>query len=235
MVDEPTGMKLKLFVAFGFYEKVNPSESDLQIFETGFRHAADNLKKHKQFISGVLCKNLEANGKYAYLNYAVFNTYEQNGLFIHDEFWTNLVLEGQGRHVINHHSGFAEKFLIANTHIKPLPKIPQTDRTIYMIVCNQIEESIDIKQVEKTWKSWTGTEYIHRQQVCRELGLRSITFHLRLSKNGKYNYVTRFEFTNLGNQLGWGFSFMDDIRELKLPTGMTLHVSLYKPHYIYAK
>ncbi|XP_077982683.1 uncharacterized protein LOC144437589 [Glandiceps talaboti] len=228
--------KLKLFIAMGFYEKAKPGCKDLKSFESGFKKATHALKNHRQFISGILSKNLEEDGKYAYFNYTVFDTYDQQGTFLHDGCWTDVVLEGQGREVINHQAGFAEKRVIANVncHIKPLPKTPLTDTTAYMVVCSQVEESIlDRCDIERSWKIWSGLECVRRQRMCGELGLRSVILHRRITTNGKFKYVSRYEFTKLGDKIQRGFELLRHIRELRPVKGISSYVALYTPIYVY--
>ncbi|XP_070574205.1 uncharacterized protein [Ptychodera flava] len=232
-MDNKCRMTLKLFVAMGFYERVRAGSGDLKLFERGFKRATRDLKAHKQFISGTLCKNLEDDGKYVYFNYAVFNTYEQQGSFLHDDTWTNVVLQGQGREVINHQAGFTERRVIANTHIKPLPKTPLTETTVYLIVWSQVEDGLDKVDIENSWKIWSGMECVRQQKVCQEFGLRAVTLHKRVTTNGRFHYVSRFEFTKLGDRTQRGLEVLQKLREVTPVRGIKSCAALYKPVYVY--
>ncbi|XP_070575561.1 uncharacterized protein [Ptychodera flava] len=234
VMDNPCRMKLKLFLAMGFYERVRPGSNDLKSFERGFKRATRKLKAHKQFISGILCRNIEDDGKYVYFNYTVFNTYEQQGRFMHNDSWTDVVLASQGQEVINHQAGYVERRVIANTLIKPLPKTPLTETTVYLIVWSQVEDGLEDKiDVENSWRIWSGMECVRRQKVCQECGLRAVTLHKRTTTNGKYNYVSRFEFTKLGGRTKLGLEVLQKLRESAPTRGIKSRAALFRPIYVY--
>ncbi|XP_070573932.1 uncharacterized protein [Ptychodera flava] len=215
-------MSVKIHILFNFFEKIGSSGTEA--FFKGWKHTADMVLKNPHFLNTQLHRNLNEQGMYKYVNYAMFDSDEVPMFrpeFRTDE-WKAEMTKYRDTQKVAYPGGYFE---IATFDDKPIaPAYPVKDSSLFIISCYEAGVDADLAGFEAAWKDISGASKLSENAPTQ--GFTNSGLYKRFTEDGKFSYVVRSEFTTLSENKGW--DLVELVRGIKLPNGVSGDTSLYQ-------
>lgn len=181
-----------VFIIFNFYEAIQPPPM-FTSFKDGFLHFMKTATKHKQYVEGMLLRDVTGKGKFPFVSYNVFNI--RSTSFQHDQTWIQAILEGHGNLQVHHQAGFTELFSGGKPTIGRTPKMQNNARnlTAYLITVFRAEGNFE--KLDETWQKWSGAEFV-KCHLPKDVRVGRVVLHKRAVLHGTLMYVLFCELCN---------------------------------------
>ena len=109
--------------------------------------------------------------------------------------------------------GYKELHCFVDKKLPSLPKKPENEKTAYLISAFKTLENQDTRQLDETWSTWSGADFIV-ENVPSVLELQRVTFHKVKYNNGNdtFHYILMCELANAVNRMSRALSFIESLK-----------------------
>ncbi|XP_072050045.1 uncharacterized protein [Amphiura filiformis] len=222
-------------------EQRNSCPPDFPTFVEGWQYTANHVKKEKGFLVTQLHRNLNPQGKFKFVNHAIFDGPDFAAFRgpYNPEF-KEVTLKGHGPpgHQKKFPGGYEE---FATSTGKPLvPWLQRDDNSLWILTAFHVnkEKAAAVADFEKNWRAQSGADFI--LNAPKEIGITKVGFYKKFVSPpvlNSYDYFLRAEITGIANDNNApALDFLKKLVEFKYP-GLRVtdtDTALYKtdPEYI---